>query len=149
MENVKLIQGCGHDVRFEVDATRLESLDIGKFDLIQWNFPHWGGKTNARYNRKLLNDFFQSSTQVLKSDGHVHVALMNHQGGAFAATMQEWKQSWMPAQYAGNYGLLLIRVEPFEVSRLWATNLYALTLHEEKSNAHLVALYRKPQLVYF
>ena len=117
-ENVKRIEAYGHDVRFEVDATRLESYDIGKADLIQWNFPHWGGKTNARYNRKLLSDFFQSSSQVLKTDGHVHVALMNHQGGAHSETIHEWKQSWMPARYAAEHDLLLIRVEPFEVSML-------------------------------
>lgn len=113
--NVQQIEACGHEVRFEVDATCLQQQELGSFDLIRFNFPHWKGKTNARRNRALLNDFFQSSKQVLKRNGHVHVALMDHQGGAFATRMEEWKQSWTPARYAANHGLLLISVEPFEV----------------------------------
>ena len=41
-------------VRFGVDATDLETMfssEDEKFDLIQFNFPHWGGKTNNRHNR--------------------------------------------------------------------------------------------------
>jgi hypothetical protein len=103
-------------VHYEVDATCLMERyhDDEKFDLIQFNFPHWRGKTNARRNRRLLHDFFQASLRILTPNGHVVTALMNHQGGAFASNIQEWKQSWLPAQYAAKCGLLLTRVEPFE-----------------------------------
>jgi hypothetical protein len=117
VDNVNLIQSLGHDVHYEVDATCLMERyhDDEKFDLIQFNFPHWRGKTNARRNRRLLHDFFQASLRILTPNGHVVTALMNHQGGAFASNIQEWKQSWLPAQYAAKCGLLLTRVEPFEV----------------------------------
>jgi Domain of unknown function (DUF2431) len=111
-----IVHECGHTVRFGIDATRLETYtDLGApFDQIQFNFPHWRGKNNTRMNRNLINDFFCSSRRVLKSDGHVHLALFDHQGGTFSTTLGEWKHSWMPARFAAD--LLLIRVVPFEVS---------------------------------
>jgi hypothetical protein len=123
MDHVQKIQEYGHSVRFGIDATRLETYSkelglgiLGPYDMIQFNFPHWRGKANTRKNRTLLNDFFASSRKVLKNDGHVHLALLNHQGGAFSSTLREWKHSWMPARLAADHNLLLIRVEPFEVS---------------------------------
>jgi len=52
MRNIDLIRENGHEVKFEVDATCLEeSFGYGSIDRIQWNFPHWRGKTNNRRNR--------------------------------------------------------------------------------------------------
>ena len=127
VDHWKTIQECGHAVRFGIDATRLETYTdlAGPFDQIQFNFPHWNGKTNTRINRKLIHDFFASCRRVLKNDGHVHLALMDHQGGAFSNTIREWKHSWMPARFAAD--LLLIRVIPFEVSVYCVT--YFLRYH--------------------
>jgi hypothetical protein len=144
-----IVHECGHTVRFGIDATRLETYtDLGApFDQIQFNFPHWRGKTNTRKNRILIHDFFVSSRKVLKSDGHVHLALMDHQGGAFSTTLREWKHSWMPARLAAD--LLLIRVEPFEVSvycRLLLTLPFQLSMAYSLSVRRFRLLQPKYQL---
>lgn len=104
-----------HDVRFGIDGTRLESFfsDI-KFDVIEFNFPHWRGKTNAKRNRELVDGFLQSASRVLSTDGEIRVALCDRQGGIPAETLQEWRQSWMPAMYAAESNLMLARLEPYE-----------------------------------
>eukprot|EP00977_Amphora_coffeiformis_P020907 scaffold8628_cov149-Amphora_coffeaeformis.AAC.1 len=115
------IQQAGHDVKFGVDATRLEeynnyTLDKG-IDRIIFNFPHWRGKANIRYNRRLVDEFFASATNVLKRPhGKIHVALLRGQSGVDAESMTAWRQSWMVQQYANQYGLFLEDVQPFEVS---------------------------------
>lgn len=56
--NTNTIEASGHKAMFGVDATKL-SLYFGdknnaepiSFDRIQFNFPHWRGKANNRYNR--------------------------------------------------------------------------------------------------
>ena len=53
-QNIEAIQRLGHEVIFELDATRLhEHFGEGSsfFDRVQFNFPHWRGKTNTRKNR--------------------------------------------------------------------------------------------------
>ena len=79
--NANAIKEAGHKVQFEVDATDLRRIfgDERKFDVIQFNFPHWRGKANNRYNRELLQKFLQSSTAVLSNKGEVRVALFKHQ----------------------------------------------------------------------
>ncbi len=46
------------------------------------------------------------------------MALMDHQGAAYAKNLNDWKQSWMPARYAANNNLLLTHVLPFQVCRI-------------------------------
>eukprot|EP00557_Chaetoceros_sp_GSL56_P012165 CAMPEP_0176484622 /NCGR_PEP_ID=MMETSP0200_2-20121128/4556_1 /TAXON_ID=947934 /ORGANISM="Chaetoceros sp., Strain GSL56" /LENGTH=343 /DNA_ID=CAMNT_0017881115 /DNA_START=210 /DNA_END=1238 /DNA_ORIENTATION=+ len=118
MKNIEQIRQNGHDVMFEVDATKLQDSFAGRrndimLDRIQWNFPHWRGKTNHRRNRKLLSDFFSSSKNLLSSGGQVHVALRNHQGGMKATTNTEWRGSWLPAVYAGENGFLQSHLLPY------------------------------------
>ena len=56
--NLAAIESFGNSrVQFGVDATKLEESfpeskdDSHKFHRIQFNFPHWRGKANNRYNR--------------------------------------------------------------------------------------------------
>ncbi|CAJ1969668.1 unnamed protein product [Cylindrotheca closterium] len=104
----------GHELRFGIDATKLEEFfPTTRFDFIEFNFPHWRGKTNHRHNRQLLSDFLQSASHVVKPDGEIRVALCDAQGGMPAASIEEWKRSWMAAMYAGSHGLLLKKLEPY------------------------------------
>lgn len=84
------------------------------FDRIQFNFPHWKGKSNHKHNRALLNDFLKSSSQVLSKQGEIHVALCEGQGGATSTTLEEWRSSWTASIYAAEHGLLLINTIPFQ-----------------------------------
>ena len=79
--NTNTIRNAGHAVKFGVDATNLTEIfgNDRKFDKIQFNFPHWRGKANNRYNRELLRDFFVSAAEVLSRKGEIHIALFSHQ----------------------------------------------------------------------
>jgi hypothetical protein len=104
-----------HSVRFGIDATKLESSfpDI-YFDGIESNFLLGRGKLNARCNRQLVNSFLESARMVLKPDAEIRIALCHGQGGMPADSLQEWRQSWLPALHAADQGLLLRRSEPCE-----------------------------------
>lgn len=106
-----------HDVKFCIDATDLQSHfgSETKFDRIQFNFPHWRGKCNNRYNRELLSNVLRSASNVISpTHGEIHIALCDGQGGTSTLSMIGWRQSWMAAQYAAEHGLLLADVTPFE-----------------------------------
>ena len=103
--NADVIASAGHGVAFGVDATALSTYFGGggggtgdavcgvgsstasssppppPFDRVQFNFPHWRGKANNRYNRALLGDFLASAATVLSPRGEIHVALCDGQGG--------------------------------------------------------------------
>ena len=67
--------------------------------------------------RELLHNFLKSASKVLSSNGEIHIALCEGQGGTSSSTPIKWKQSWKAAEYAAECGLLIMDVLPFEVSR--------------------------------
>mmetsp|Transcript_24902 Transcript_24902/g.28683 ORF Transcript_24902/g.28683 Transcript_24902/m.28683 type:complete len:348 (+) Transcript_24902:687-1730(+) len=136
-KNIDDIEGYGGICCFGVDATNLESYrffpieqegeksdedktqfaPFPSFDRIVFNFPHWKGKANNKYNRLLLSNFLQSAADCISCpDGEVHIALVDHQGGSCATTNSEWKGSWLAAQYGAESGLLLCNVQNFKVA---------------------------------
>lgn len=103
-----------HKALFGIDATTLSTYFAATtFDRIQFNFPHWRGKANNRYNRQLLNDFLQSAATVLSPRGEIHIALCDGQGGCSSQSLQEWKGSWQASMFAAQHGLLLADVSPY------------------------------------
>ena len=113
-QNTEVLLSAQQSIRFGVDATKLSShFPDQVFDRIIFNFPHWRGKSNNRYNRKLLDDFLASAAPKLKSEGEIHVALCRGQGGTESTNSIEWNGSWNAAAFAADHGLLLRRLEPF------------------------------------
>lgn len=113
--NTKMINAFSrHKALFGIDATTLSTYFAATtFDRIQFNFPHWRGKANNRYNRQLLNDFLQSAATVLSPRGEIHIALCDGQGGCSSQSLQEWKGSWQASMFAAQHGLLLADVSPY------------------------------------
>lgn len=116
-ENERMILHNGHTVHFGIDATDLQThFPNQSFDRIQFNFPHWKGKANHRYNRQLIQSFFQSASAMLSSNGRIYVALTDTQGGDNCTSLQQYRDSWTPSLFAAEHGLLLYDVQPFDVT---------------------------------
>lgn len=105
----------------EVDGTHLGANQALKavsvvYGTIIFNFPHTGGKSKIRCNQTLLKDIFVSvtSSELLASDGEVHIALCCGQGGTPADSGRRgYENSWKVVEMAAEGGLVLDRVESF------------------------------------
>ena len=67
----------------EQATTTTDTTPPNQFDLIVFNFPHWGGRGYIQRNRKLLLNFFTSvkKSNILAPQGEIHLALKQGQGG--------------------------------------------------------------------
>lgn len=117
--NKEIIQSSNHhDVKFGIDATKLEQyFPNTKFERIQFNFPHWRGKANHRYNRQLIDSFLKSANLVLDPiGGEIHIALCEGQGGSNSKDLKGYRDTWTPNFFASQHGMMLMDVVPFSPS---------------------------------
>jgi len=67
--------------QYEIDATKLDTYDFGKFDMIIFTFPHTGVPTsdpnNIPSNQLLLRSFLTSAKSLLKDSGEIQITLKN------------------------------------------------------------------------
>ena len=142
-QHTETILSHDHSVMFGINATDMISHfppDTAFFDRIQFNFPHWRGKANHRYNRRLIDDFLRSASDYLSERGEIHIALCEGQGGGTATTNQEWRESWKAAEYAATHGLLLRSVTPYQP-------IYDLSSHRGMDRAFRIG--KVPKLYVF
>ena len=118
-DNIKQLVDHSAMVLYCVDATSLHDiteLKNLKFNNIIFNFPHYGGKSNLRFNRQLLKDFFGSAVNFITARGRILVSLCRGQGGTLADIPKRYDDTWKVVEMASYSGLILSSVTPFCVS---------------------------------
>ena len=126
----KGVSGIKVTVAQKVDATQLTtSLNTVRsnntkmniplqFDLILFNFPHWGGRGYIQRNRKLLKNFFRSvqESNILAPQGEIHLALKQGQGGTpIDMDLKASGNTWKTLEAAAASGFILADVSSFTV----------------------------------
>jgi hypothetical protein len=118
----KGVSGTKVEVAHHVDATNLATslkkinTNTTEFDLIIFNFPHWGGRGYIQRNRKLLKDFFLSvqSSKILASQGEIHLALKQGQGGTpVDLDLGNPGNTWKSVECGAGANFVLAAVDPF------------------------------------
>ena len=125
LEMTKEVRGTKVIVAHHFDATQLraslvkmsETTSIpSQFDVIVFNFPHWGGRGYIQRNRALLRKFFTSvqASNALAPQGEIHLALKEGQGGTpVDLDLGNKGNTWRPVEYAAAADFVLGAVEPF------------------------------------
>ena len=114
-ENIKtIVQTPNCKVEYLINGTDLPLYYYHLFDVVVFNFPHWNGKQNNRYNRNLLFNFLNNSKLVLRdNNSSILITLNENQSGAYVNTFLEWKETWQLTHYAAQAGLLLTSIDSF------------------------------------
>jgi hypothetical protein len=107
-------------VEYNRDATKLEQYYKPEFDVILWNFPHIIGKSNIRYNRKLVQEFLVSAKKCLLQNGVILCTLCSGQSGIEAKSIFEWTRSWKLPIHAAEAGLIITKSELFPLEEFIA-----------------------------
>jgi hypothetical protein len=110
--NIKAVVRSGGKVYHNIDGTKLDRMKMWeghRWDFIIFNFPHLGGskEEDVKNNQELLSNFFKSAQPLLKSGGHIHVALRD----------TPFYQSWDIVQQATDTKVLIYEKRvPFDSS---------------------------------